>query len=258
MDLISKALDRAKDEKGTPVRQWVMPQGSTARSPEQTFGGTTDDIRVVSPNSEWMAESHLLTTPATDNQILADHFPIVPHAVNLSLGSADGIDDEYLEKLADLVDRLDPPWWSEHIAFTRGGAVDIGHLSPLPSTRDSIDMICHNIRRVRQSIAAPLILENITYTVTFPFSEMDEVTFLREVLEAADCGLLLDVTNLFTNATNHGYDPLTFFERLPLERIVQLHFAEPGTTGIPTSRARDRASDLSPRRRMLSTVGPMN
>jgi uncharacterized protein (UPF0276 family) len=103
--------------------------------------------------------------------------------------------------------------------------VDIGHLSPLPFTRDSVETLCENIREVRSQIETPLILENITYTVALTFSEMDEIGFLHEILEKSNCGLLLDITNLFTNSTNHRHDPLAFIENLPLDRIVQLHFA---------------------------------
>lgn len=158
-------------------------------------------------------------------ELLAQHFPIIPHALDLSLGSAEGIDEDYLGKLAELIDYLQPPWWSEHIAFTQAGGVAIGHLSPLPNTRESIETLCQNIEKVRRRINTPLILENITYTVDLPFSEMDEAVFLTEVLERTDCGLLLDVTNLFTNAKNHQFDALEFFEQLPLDRVVQLHFA---------------------------------
>ncbi|TWU05137.1 hypothetical protein CA54_58250 [Symmachiella macrocystis] len=157
--------------------------------------------------------------------LLANHFPIIPHTLDLSLGSAEGIDEDYLNKLAELINHLQPPWWSEHIAFTRAGGVPIGHLSPLPTTHESIETLCRNIDHVRSRIDTPLILENITYIVQFPYSEMDEAAFLTEVLERTDCGLLLDVTNLFTNSTNHCFDALAFLDRLPMERIVQLHFA---------------------------------
>jgi len=157
--------------------------------------------------------------------LLADHFPIIPHALDLSLGSAEGVDEAYLDKLAELIDHLQPPWWSEHISFTRAGGVLIGHLSPLPNTRESIETLCRNIEYVRNRINTPLILENITYIVKFPFSEMEEADFLTEVLERTDCGMLLDVTNLFSNSTNHKFDAISFLDRLPMERIVQLHFA---------------------------------
>jgi hypothetical protein len=157
-------------------------------------------------------------------ELLAAHFPIIPHAIGLSLGSAEGLDDLYLRKLAALIKRLNPPWWSEHICFTKAGGIDIGHLSPLPHTREAVDVLCRNIDRVRRYIDVPLILENITYMMAIPGAEMTEAQFIAEVLERSDCGLLLDVTNLHINAVNYNYDVRDFFNELPLERVVQLHF----------------------------------
>ena len=175
---------------------------------------------------EIIADHYLDASPEKEQELdlLAAHFTLIPHAINLSLGSAEGIDPIYVQKLAGLIRRLNPPWWSEHIAFTQAGGVDIGHLSPLPFNREAIETLCRNIAEVRRWIEAPLILENITYTVNLPFSDMDEASFLAEVLERSDCGLLLDVTNVYTNSVNHGYDPVAFIERLPPERVVQLHF----------------------------------
>ena len=175
---------------------------------------------------EITADHYLDASPEKEQELdlLAGHFTLIPHAINLSLGSAEGINPIYVQKLAGLIRRLNPPWWSEHIAFTQAGGVDIGHLSPLPFNREAIETLCRNIAEVRRWIEAPLILENITYTVNLPFSDMDEASFLAEVLERSDCGLLLDVTNVYTNSVNHGYDPVAFIERLPPERVVQLHF----------------------------------
>lgn len=170
---------------------------------------------------------HYLDAPLEKEQeldLLAQHFTLIPHGLNLSLGSAEGIDATYVRKLAKLIHRLNPPWWSEHIAFTRAGGVDIGHLSPLPFTHEVVEALCRNIAEVRRFIDVPLILENITYVVNMPGAEMSEAEFVTKVLERTDCGLLLDVTNLYTNAVNHGYDPRIFLEQLPLERVVQLHF----------------------------------
>ena len=175
---------------------------------------------------EILADHYLDTSPEKEQELdlLAEHFALIPHALNLSLGSAEGVDPAYVRKLAKLVRRVNPPWWSEHIAFTRAGGVDIGHLSPLPFTWEAIEVVCRNITEVRRWIDTPLILENIAYAMTAPAGEMSEAEFLTEVLERTDCGLLLDVTNLHTNAVNHGYDPLAFLGQLPLERVVQLHF----------------------------------
>lgn len=157
-------------------------------------------------------------------ELLASQFPLVPHALDLSLGSADGLDPDYLNLLAELVNRLDPPWWSEHLSLTRSGGVEIGHLSPLPFTREARDTVCRNVEAARRRIRAPLILENITCPFFVPGAEMTEVDFLSEVVERTGCGVLLDVANLHINSVNHGYDPWQALERLPLERVVQLHF----------------------------------
>ncbi len=175
---------------------------------------------------EITADHYLDATPEKERELelLAAHFTLIPHALSLSLGSAEGVDPVYLGKLAALVRRINPPWWSEHLAFTRAGGVDIGHLSPLPFSREAADVVSRNIAEVRRQIDAPLILENITYTVELPGSDWGEAEFIAEVLDRSDTGLLLDVTNVFANAVNHGYDARAFLRRLPLERVVQLHF----------------------------------
>jgi uncharacterized protein (UPF0276 family) len=157
--------------------------------------------------------------------LLARHFPIIPHGLDLSLGSAEGIDDDYLSAMANVVAKLNPPWWSEHIAFTRAGGVSVGHLAPLPWTHEAVDVVVRNVGRVRSQIEVPLILENITAPMIVPGSEMDEVEFLTAILDRTGCGLLCDVTNLYTNAVNHGQDLGNLLERWPWDRVVQLHFA---------------------------------
>jgi hypothetical protein len=175
---------------------------------------------------EITADHYLDATAAklAELELLKQHFPLVPHGLNLSLGSAEGLDEKYLEKLAALIENVQPAWFSEHVCFTKSGGVDIGHLAPLAFTRESLSVLKRNIRRVREFIRTPLILENITYMVRFPFSEMDEAEFISELVEETDCGLLLDVTNLYINSVNHGYDWREFLAKLPAERIVQLHF----------------------------------
>lgn len=175
--------------------------------------------------------------------LLREHFTLIPHGLDLSLGSAEGLDDAYANTFAALIRRLDPPWWSEHIAFTRAGGVRIGHLAPLPFTREAVDVVGRNVATMQARLAklpvrggssrspaaqaapaTPLILENITYTVAMPDAEMSEAAFVRAVLEGCGAGLLLDVTNLYANAVNHGRDPLALLDEFPLERVVQLHF----------------------------------
>ena len=157
-------------------------------------------------------------------ELLREHFTLVPHSLDLSLGSAEGVDEEYLDRLAALIDRIQPPWFSDHICFTKANGIKIGHLAPVPYTNEALDVFARNIEKVRKTISVPLVLENITYDLTFPSSQMSEAEFVSTLLKENDCGLLLDAANLYINSHNHGYDWRDFLDQLPLERIVQLHF----------------------------------
>ena len=142
---------------------------------------------------------------------LKSQYTLIPHGLSLSLGSAEGLNSGYLRQLTDLVERVNPPWWSEHISFSKAGGVEIGHLSPVPFNGSGLKALCENIRIATESIARPLILENITYTMALPWNEIDEAEFLSELLDRTGSGLLLDVTNLYTNSENHKYDAVAFW-----------------------------------------------
>ncbi len=156
--------------------------------------------------------------------LLNDHFPLIPHGLNLSLGSAEGIDESYLEKFAALVEKTNPAWFSDHLCFTRSNGINIGHLAPVPYTKETIKVFVRNISRVTDVINKPFILENITYNVRFPSSKMSEAKFITTILEETDCGLLLDITNLYINSQNFEIEWRQVLDELPLERVVQLHF----------------------------------
>ncbi|MEW6729841.1 MAG: DUF692 domain-containing protein [Acidobacteriota bacterium] len=175
---------------------------------------------------EIIADHYMDAPPEKEQELelLARHFTLIPHALNLSLGSAEGVDTVYLEKLAKLVKKIRPPWWSDHICFTRAGGVEIGHLAPLPFTHEAVEVFSRNVAQVRRYIDTPLILENITYLLTLPGAEMNEAQFLAEVVAHTGCGLLLDITNLHINSVNHGYNIDEFLTCLPIDAVVQLHF----------------------------------
>jgi len=156
--------------------------------------------------------------------LLIEHFPLVAHGLDLSLGSAEGLDQRYLDQIAALIEKMDPPWWSEHVAFTRAGGVEIGHLAPLPFTEEALDALCRNIETAQRTIPRPLIVENITYPLALGAAEMSEAAFLAKLGERSGCGLLLDATNLFINSERWGYDPAEFLATIPCEGVVQLHF----------------------------------
>ena len=160
----------------------------------------------------------------TELDLLESNFPLIPHGLALSLGSAEGLDPNYLRLYCELVNQLKPAWCSDHIVFTRAGGIDIGHLTPLPKTAASLMVLRDNIRRVKDRTDIPLILENITETIRFPEDEFSDAEFLGRVCDENDVGLLLDVTNLFINSVNHRFDPVKVLERLPKDRVIQLHF----------------------------------
>ena len=156
--------------------------------------------------------------------LLAGHWQVLPHGLDLSLGSADGIDQRHLERVAAVVSRCKAPWWSEHIAFTRAGGRRLGHLAPLPPTREAVAVVARNVATVRRTLATPLLLENIACPVEST-GEFDEPDFLRAVADDTGCGLLLDVSNAWIGCTNRGESFDRWLDRFPLDRVVQLHVA---------------------------------
>ncbi|WP_283136933.1 DUF692 domain-containing protein [Rhizohabitans arisaemae] len=175
---------------------------------------------------EVITENHLFA-PAEQREHLrelARRFPIVPHGVELSLGSPREPDGEYLRALAELVDEVDAPWFSDHLCFTRTDQVALGLLAPLPRTRELARDLARKAQRIQDSVGVPFLVENITYYVDLA-TPIGEAQFITEFLEHCDCGLLLDLANLDINARNHGFDPIGFLDSIPVERVVQVHLA---------------------------------
>jgi uncharacterized protein (UPF0276 family) len=159
-------------------------------------------------------------------QALAEIWPVIPHGVKLSLGTAAGIDDSRVERLGVLARELRAPLVSEHVSFTRAGGSDIGHLTQLPRTREAVAVVARNVDRARRLLPdVPLLLENVAWSFLWPDDEMDEPAFYQEVVRATGCELLLDVGNLYANAVNEGRDPLAVLLAYPLERVGMVHVA---------------------------------
>lgn len=162
-------------------------------------------------------------------ELLAACCPIIPHGIGTSFGSVAGIEPNYIRRIAEIVEIVAAPYWSEHIAFTQAGGYDIGHLAPVPRTQAMLEVLCKNIDAARKQIKIPLILENITYEVHLPGNQWTDAEFLSLVVEKTGIGLLLDVTNLFTNAYNFESEPQQyirqFLDSLPTDSVIQLHLA---------------------------------
>lgn len=157
--------------------------------------------------------------------LLARRYPIVGHSLELSVGS-DGADaPDYAEAIDRALALTRAPWHGDHLCFTRVGDLPVRLLSALPFNEASIEASVRNIRRVQSRLAVPFVVENITYYLANPLSDLGEAELLRRVLTAADCGLILDLHNVVVNAHNHGLDPVAFVDSLPLDRVVQIHLA---------------------------------
>lgn len=152
-------------------------------------------------------------------------FPLISHGVNLSIGSTDDLNQEYLQSAKRLFDEFNIAWWSDHLCFSSVDRVYMHDLLPLPFTKEAIAHICERVKRVQDKVERPFLLENISYYMQMPCSEMNETDFISEILERSDCGLLLDVNNVFVNSINHNFDPFAYVDRLPLDRVVQIHVA---------------------------------
>jgi uncharacterized protein (UPF0276 family) len=156
---------------------------------------------------------------------VAAHYPIVMHGVSLSIGSTDPLDRTYLRKLRALAERVKPVWVSDHLCWT-GVARRTSHdLLPVPLTEASLAHVTDRVKRVQDHLGRPLILENPSSYIEFRESTIPEWEFLARLAEAADCGLLLDVNNVYVSAFNHRFDARAYIEAIPPARVVQFHLA---------------------------------
>ena len=154
-----------------------------------------------------------------------ERYPLLTHGLSMGFGALRPFDSDYLRALRALIVQLDCPWHSDHLCFSGVDGVFLHDLLPLPCTRESIDVAVARIGEARAALGVPIAVEHISYYATPPGNELDEASHLCEVLERADARLLLDVNNVFVNASNQGFDPRAFIDRLPLDRVVQLHVA---------------------------------
>ncbi|HEY7416731.1 MAG TPA: DUF692 domain-containing protein [Ktedonobacteraceae bacterium] len=156
---------------------------------------------------------------------LCDVFPVIPHGIGLSVGSMIPLDKDYLRAIKRISDITGSPFYSEHLCVTRAPGIDIGHLSPLWFTEETLENTVSNVSSIQDYLGKPLILENVTYTFDIPGGSISQTEFFNRLVDATNCGVLLDVTNVYINSVNHKFDPLAFIEQMPLESVVQIHLA---------------------------------
>lgn len=179
-----------------------------------------DFVEVISEN--YMVEGGKPLRVLED--IRAKH-PVILHGVSMSIGSAGGLDETYLDKLKALAERIEPLWMSDHLCWTRTSAHNSHDLLPLPLTEEALGAVCDNIDRAQNHLGRAMLFENPSSYLTFPEDEMSEWGFLSEMARRTGCYLLLDVNNIYVSAENHGFSAHEYLEGLPLDRVRQIHLA---------------------------------
>jgi hypothetical protein len=157
-------------------------------------------------------------------QIRARH-PVALHGVSMSIGSAEGLDPHYLQRLKALVDEIEPLFVSDHLSWSRRGNFNAHDLLPVPYTEEALDRVCANIHQAQEVLGRTLLVENPSSYLAFDGASMSEWEFIAAMARRTGCELLLDVNNVFVSACNHGFDALAFLAGMPAERVRQVHLA---------------------------------
>lgn len=152
-------------------------------------------------------------------------YPVALHGVSLSIGSVDPLNKNYLKRLKALVDRIDPAIVSDHLCWTRVDGNELHDLLPLPFTEEAIQHVVRRVEQVQEFLGRRILLENVSTYVTYRHSEMCEWEFLTEIAERSDCGILLDLNNIYVNSVNHRFDPYEYVNHIPGARVGQFHLA---------------------------------
>lgn len=156
---------------------------------------------------------------------LVDRIPLALHGVGLSIGTDAPLDEDYLDGVAQAVEDLRTPSYSEHLAWTKVPGIDIANLLPVPRNRAAADLLVPKIRQVQARLPVPFSIENISYVFDFPDGEMSDAEFFNLLFRETGVGMLLDVENLYVNSRNHGFDPRAFLDELPEDVVTDVHAA---------------------------------
>jgi hypothetical protein len=154
----------------------------------------------------------------------AERYPIVAHGLSLSLGGPDPLDELLLQRIKVFLDQFNIPLYTEHLSYCSANGY-LYDLLPIPCTEEAVHYVAARIRRTQEILERRIAVENASYYVASPVSDMDDASFIRAVVEEADCDLHLDVNNVYVNSVNFKFDPVAFLRSLPGERTVYIHTA---------------------------------
>lgn len=190
-----------------------------------------------------------------------DRWPIVTHGLAMSLGGVEPPPRDYLADLRREIERVDSPWHSDHVCFGTAGDRVLHDLLPLKLCAAAADHVADRVRAARDALGRSMAVENISWYAHPGRPEMGEAEFLTRIVERADCGLLLDVNNVYVNSLNHAFDAEAFVDSLPLDRVVQIHVAghTPGPDGLVIDTHGAPVADpvLALLERALARTGPV-
>lgn len=153
------------------------------------------------------------------------HYPVALHGVSMSVGSSHGLDPAYLTRLKALADRVEPLWVSDHLCWTGVPGFNSHDLLPLPYTDEALSTAATNINHAQDVLGRAMLIENPSSYLTYADDAMTEWEFLAALTKQTGCYLLLDVNNIYVSGTNHGFDPRTYVDAIPADRVRQIHLA---------------------------------
>ncbi|KAF2989863.1 DUF692 domain-containing protein [Methylocystis sp. MJC1] len=173
------------------------------------------------------AENYMSAGGARLNQLesIRRDYRLLIHGVGLSIGGSEAIDREHLARVKRVVDRFEPAIFSEHLAWSAHAGRYFGDLFPLPYTPETLDRVTANIHQVQDALQRRILLENPATYVEFEGSCFTEIEFIAQIVERTDCGLLLDVSNVFVSACNHGFEPEEYIDAFPISSVEEVHLA---------------------------------
>ncbi len=156
---------------------------------------------------------------------ILDQYRVVQHGVSMYFGSADPLSREHLRRLKSLVRRTKTSWLSDHLCWGSVDGTYTHDLLPMPYTFEAARITAEKVRQAQDFLEIPIAVENVSSYAEFHVSQMTEWEFLNEVVEQADCGILLDVNNIYVSSQNHNFDPRKYVDAIPAERVAQIHIA---------------------------------
>jgi uncharacterized protein (UPF0276 family) len=187
-------------------------------------------VATLKPSISWLevhSENFFVTSDYVHNvlEIISTHYPLSFHSVGLSLGSTDSLDSNHLKKLKNLINQYKPVFISEHLAWSSVEGVFLHDLLPLPYCSDSLQLFCDKVQRVQDYLGQQILIENPALYVRFPESTIPEYDFLNQLVEKTDCGILLDISNLYISSYNLSFVAEKYLAQINTDAIYEIHLA---------------------------------